>query len=281
MPDIWGLSAIAVKFALSIGGLTSAGLIFGALTFQVSNVRRLAILFASIALLASVLDVSLRGAALTGDVSGMIDPEMLGLLWSTPVGTAFVYRLVGLILLIVGAMVGGPYLWISAFGGVLALWSFASIGHIPNKGMPWLNVLLLIHLGAIALWIGILPPLKRLAKERAVAAAADLGHRFGKLAAIFVPLLLCAGLIMSYIMVGSGAALIGTAYGQALLLKVLVVAFLLSLATLNKLRIVPKLLAGEARAVRHLSRSLSFEWIAFVTVLLTTAVLTSVLNVPP
>ena len=150
MPDIWGLAAIATKFALYLGVLTSTGTVFVALVFQVANTRRFAVTFAMLGLFAAVIGFSLGGAALTGDVSGMTDPEMLGLLWSTPVGTALSYRLVGLSLLIIGLMLGRVGLWLSAIGGGLVLWSFVSVGHIPDKDMFWLDGLLLIHLAAIA-----------------------------------------------------------------------------------------------------------------------------------
>ena len=60
----------------------------------------LAAAFASLGLLATIFAFLLRGANLTGDASGMIDPEMLSLLWATPVGTAFMARVLGLSLLI-------------------------------------------------------------------------------------------------------------------------------------------------------------------------------------
>lgn len=280
MPDIWGLAAIAVKFALHLGALTSAGTIFVALLFQIAHVRRLTVIFALLAFIATVVGFSLAGAALTGDVRGMTDPEMLGLLWSTPVGTALAYRLVGLALLIFGCMLGRPGLWLSVIGGGLALWSFAIVGHIPDKDMSWLSALLLLHLIAIAMWIGILTPLKRLADVSAAAEAADLGDRFGRMATVFVPLLVLAGLVMSYVLVGSAAALVGTGYGQALIVKVSVVAVLLALAALNKLRFVPKLMNGDAQAAKQLSRSISLEWIAVILILFTTTVLTSVLTLP-
>ena len=280
MPDIWGLAAIASKFALYLGVLSSAGTVFLALLFQVANTQRLTVIFAILGLFAAVIGFALGGAALTGDVSGMTDPEMLGLLWSTPVGTALSYRLVGLSLLIIGVMLGRVGLWLSAIGGGLALWSFVSVGHIPDKDMFWLDGLLLIHLGAIALWIGILVPLKRLADLSAAKEAADLGDRFGHLAVAFVPILIFAGLLMSYVLVGSIASLVGTGYGQALIAKVAVVAVLLGLAAMNKLRFVPMLMNGDAQAAQHLSRSISFEWVAVIIVLLTTAVLTSVLTLP-
>ncbi|WP_120499105.1 copper resistance D family protein [Roseovarius sp. EL26] len=280
MPDIWGLAAIAAKFLLYLGVLTSTGTVFAAVIFQVVNIKAFTMVFAVVGMIGAVASFGLGGAALTGDASGMMDLEMLGLLWDTPVGTALSYRLVGLALLIAGLLFGRPGIWMSSLGGVLALWSFVAVGHVPNRDILWLNALLFVHLGGIALWIGILAPLKGLAKERAILEAAELGDRFGRLAAVFVPLLILAGIVMSYVLVGSISALIGTGYGQALIAKVIVVSFLMGLGALNKLRIVPQLMVGEANAALHLSRSISFEWMAVVLILFVTAILTSVLNLP-
>ena len=280
MPDIWGLATIAAKFLLYLGVLTSAGTVFATLVFQAANKRSITLVFAALGMIGAVVGFALGGAALTGDASGMMDFEMLSLLWTTPVGTALVYRLIGLGLLVIGLLLGHPGIWISAIGGVIALWSFVAVGHIPNRNSLWLDTLLFVHLAAVALWIGILAPLKRLANERAVPEAARLGHRFGRMAAFFVPLLILAGLIMGYFLVGSTSALIGTGYGQALIAKVMVVAVLLGLGALNKLHIVPQLMAGDVNVALHLSRSISFEWVAVVLILVTSAILTSVLNLP-
>ncbi|NRB05894.1 MAG: CopD family protein [Rhodobacteraceae bacterium] len=280
MPDIWSLAMIFAKFFLYLGIFTASGAAFCGVVFKVSDVRPTIGTFAVLGLVAAIAGFSLRGAALTGDASGMTDPEMLGLLWSTPVGTALSYRVIGLSILIVGLALGRLGLWIAAFGGLLALWSFATIGHVPDQEMVWLDVLLLLHLAAVALWIGILAPLKRLARDGARPEAALLGHQFGQIAMFFVPLLIIAGLIMSYVLIGSIDALIGTVYGQTLIAKVVLVAGLLGLAALNKLRFVPKLLDGDNQAGHHLDRSISFEWIAVVAILLLTATLTSVLTLP-
>lgn len=280
MPDIWDLSAIAIKFILYLGVFVSTGTVFAALLFQVKNIRRLTVIFASLGLIATVMGFSLGGAALTGDVRGMIDPQMLGLLWSTPVGSALASRLAGLILIISGMMFGRSGIWASAIGAALTLWSFTIVGHVSSRARVWLDLLLLIHLFSIALWIGILIPLQRLARTSATQDAAHLAHRFGNLAVIFVPLLVLAGLIMSYVLVGSIAALFGTGYGQALIVKVFVVTTLVGLGALNKLRFVPKLMTDDTQAAQHLSRSISFEWGAVILILVTTAVLTSALTLP-
>jgi putative copper resistance protein D len=227
------------------------------------------------------LSFSLAGATLTGDASGMTDPEMLGLLWSTPVGTTVALRMAGLGLLVVGLFAGRVGLILSMIGGVLALWSFVNIGHIPDRGSLLLNLVLMFHLAAISIWIGVLSPLRAISLDaERVSDAADLGHRFGTMAAVFVPLLILAGGYMSYELVGSLSALISGGYGQALVLKVMFVAGLLGLAAANKLRFIPAMTTGDRAAAGRLAKSISFEWIVIVAVLLTTAVLTSVLTLP-
>lgn len=281
MPDLWGLAAIAIKFALYLGVLTAVGTFFATRLFQLTGYRRFIIGFALLGIVATVFGFSLAGAALTGDASGMTDPEMLGLLWSTPVGTAVALRLVGLGLLIAGLYIGRVGLILSLVGSVLALWSFVTLGHIPDRGSLTLNFVLLFHLAAVSVWIGILTPLRSLSLDASRQSdAADVGHRFGKVAAVFVPLLILAGGYMSYVLVGSLSALVDTGYGQALLIKVLFVAGLLGLAAANKLRFIPQITNGDHVAANHLAKSISYEWVVIVAVLLTTAVLTSVLTLP-
>lgn len=280
MIDIWGAAAIAAKFALYLGVLISAGTVFAALIFGISHLRRTAVSWAAVGLLAALAGFLLSAAALTGDASGMSDWSILSLLWSTPVGTALALRGVGLVLLILGSFFGGTGLWVSAVGACLALWSFATVGHVPDRDAFWITGLLFLHLTAVSIWIGILHPLKRLCAIETAQAAAELGHRFGRVASVFVPVLLLAGIIMSVQLVGSWSALLGTDYGQVLAVKVLCVAMLLSLAALNKLRIVPHIRAGQSGAVSQLSRAIGFEWAAMIAILLLTAIFTSVLTLP-
>jgi len=81
-------------------------------------------------------------------------------------------------------------------------------------------------------------------------------------------------------LVGSVSALIGTGYGQSLIIKVLLVGGLLGLAAANKLRFIPALRSGDPVAAKHLSNSLSVEWLFILAVLSTTAVLTTHLTLP-
>jgi putative copper resistance protein D len=163
----------------------------------------------------------------------------------------------------------------------MAIWSFDHVGHVSSRDTILLDIALTLHLVAIALWIGILPPLKHLASDPAThGQAALVGHQFGQVAMVTVPALIVLGGYMGYQLVGSFTALIGTGYGQALLIKVVLVGSLLGLATANKLRFIPKMRSGDAAAAGHLTRSISVEWWVVLIILGVTAVLTSNLTLP-
>lgn len=281
MPDAFGVAAIVTKFALYLGVMTAAGTVMATLLFRLDRTRGLVVGSAVLGLLATIFAFSLRGANLTGDVSGMTDPEMLGLLWTTPVGTALLLRIVGLGLLIAGLVMGRIGAWISVLGGFIAIWSFDYVGHVSGRETTLLDIALTLHLLSVALWIGVLTPLKRLASATdTYAAAADVGHRFGIVASVAVPVLVIVGGYMGYQLVGSFSALIGTGYGQALIIKVLLVGGLLGLAAANKLRFIPALRSGDTAAAQHLSKSISVEWLVILAVLGVTAVLTTNLTLP-
>lgn len=287
MPDIWEIAAILAKLVLYIGVLGSVGLViiravFGDLVSPLSDrIRLQATLLAGGAFAAAVLAFMLRGAALTGGADGMTDPEMLGLLWQTPVGDALVYRSLGTILIILGLFIPLVGQWIALAGGLIALWSFAQIGHVPGLEVTGVRLLLLLHLLGIAIWVGILGPLHALSRRSEhLARAATLGHRFGQAASMIVPALILAGGLMAWMLLGDLRALATTGYGQALLIKLLLVGAVLTLAAANKLRFVPAMQAGDAKAARHLARSIEIETVAILVVMAATATLTTVLTLP-
>ncbi|QXT39480.1 copper resistance D family protein [Gymnodinialimonas ceratoperidinii] len=286
MPDVWGLAEIIVKLCLYLSVLTASGMMIVRAVFAAElqctdrSLRRIveALAFAGIAF--AVASFALRGAALTGDASGITDPQILGILWQTPVGTALALRVGGLAAIMAGLFMGATGKLLSLIGVALALWSFTTIGHVSEDAL-WAQLLLLAHLLGIAFWIGILWPLQRMASEaRTWPAAAALGEWFGKIASVVVPVLVLAGLIHGWRLVGSLVALVGSGYGLTLLAKIALVALLLGLAAANKLRFVPGLHAGDPRAARHLTRTIGVEWGVFAAILLATSILTSVFAVP-
>ena len=287
MPDIWEAAAIAAKLLLYIGLLGATGLVMVRIVFRAhvvsldARLRSFGLVLAGVALAATTVSFLLRGAALTGDVSGLVDAEMLGLLWSTSVGDVLTYRLIGIALLILGLYIPGIGIWVSLAGGILALWSFAQIGHIPELDQPGIRLLLLLHLLGISFWIGILAPLRWLARDPDhVQTAAHLGERFGVIAMGVVLGLLLAGGLMAWLILGSISLLFTTVYGMALVSKVAFVALLLGLAAANKLRFIPAMQAGDYTVAKHLVRSVEIETFVITAVLVATATLTSVLALP-
>ncbi|MBE1284470.1 MAG: copper-binding protein [Rhodobacteraceae bacterium] len=287
MPDIWEIGTIVSKLMLYVGIGGSTGLVIIRATFSdlVSplgdGMRVHAALLAGLALVASVLGFMLQGAALTGEAAGMTDPEMLGLLWQTSVGDVFVFRFIATMLIIIGAFMPQLGQWIALVGGILGLWSFTQIGHVPGLEATGARLLLLLHLLCFAFWVGVLGPLRALSRQTEhLGNAAELGHRFGQAASVIVPLLILAGLLMAWMLLGDMWALTTTGYGQTLLFKLALVGAVLALATANKLRFVPAMQAGDSKAARRLVRSIEIETVVILMVLATTAALTSVLTPP-
>ena len=287
MPDIWELASVLVKFLLYLGVLGSIGLVLARIVFaretrrlHAATVRRATVL-AVLAFFAAGIGFALKGAAMTGELSGMTDPEMLGLLWQTPAGTSLAYRVAGLGLVLLGLRLAGIGLPLAAAGGLVALWSFSRIGHVLDAEAPWLETLLLLHLAGAAFWIGILSPLRTLAGDpEGLSLAAGLAHRFGRIAAVAVPLLIAAGIVMAWRLLGSVEALVETGYGLTLLAKIGAVASLLAAAAANKLRFVPAMMAGDPRGAVALRRSIAVEWAAICLALLAAAALTTLQGAP-
>ena len=132
LPDVWALAAILTKFALYLGVLVSSGTALTSLVFRLKSYRGVSTSFAILGLCASILSFSLLGANLAGDASGLLDGELLGLLWGTAAGTTLSFQLVGVIILIFGLLLGQPGRWISAFG-VSSLYRLSVIlGILPD-----------------------------------------------------------------------------------------------------------------------------------------------------
>lgn len=287
MPDTWELASIAAKFLLYLGAVQSAGLSFIVIAFRRETegiyhlIARRSRAIVLLALVASGLVFSLKGAAMMGDASGMLDVEILGVLWQTPIRIELMLRVAGLVLILTGFLIAGIGIWIAGIGGILALWSFAWVGHVASFELTWLKLLLIVHLAGIAFWVGVLSPLKTLAADSdRLNETADLGHRFGQFAMITVPILVASGIVMAWNLLGEISALVHTNYGLVLLAKISALGVLLAVAAMNKFRLVPAIRRGERSATVQLCRSINVEWVLVYFIVLVTAVLTTVVNPP-
>ena len=170
---------------------------------------------------------------------------------------------------------------LGAAASLLTTWSFTQIGHLSNVEPTLVKLVLVAHLLGIAFWVGAFIPLFRAAGGViALPDAADLSHRFGQLALYIVGALFFAGLVMSIILLGNPSQLLTSEYGQTLGIKILLFFALLSLAALNKLRLVPGLKAGQPNAAIKLHRSIILEFVIVSVILVLTAMLTTVTQLP-
>lgn len=281
----WALATVLSKWALYVGALGAAGSVLCAMVFSLRMPRMHVIGFTLLAGAAAVMGFLLKGVALTGDASGMVDGEMLSLLWTTQSGSALRWQLGGSALLLAGLFLPRIGAIFCLIGSAAVLGAFLVAGHVADhvadRDGLLLVVVLFLHLAVAALWIGILTPLRVLARTPDThGAAADLGVRFGRLASIAVPAMILAGGVMAYALVGSLNAFFETGYGRMLMVKLAAVAALLGLAALNKLRFVPALERGDTSAGDKLARSIAWEWGAVLLILLATALLTTSLTMP-
>ena len=113
-----------------------------------------------------------------------------------------------------------------------------------------------VHLLAAGAWIGALPGLSALfqrvgdaAHPQRFALAALAARRFSALGMVTVSALVVTGLVNAWYLVGSLPALFGTDYGHLLLWKLLLVAMMVTLAAINRLRLTPRLTMATPTAV--------------------------------
>lgn len=114
-----------------------------------------------------------------------------------------------------------------------------------------------IHLLAAGAWVGALLPLiialKRTADQAETLA---LTRKFSTLGVISVAALAITGIINSLLLVGTLPALVGTPYGQILVAKIVLFIAMVLIASINRLRLTPRLPGPDWRgALSHLRRN--------------------------
>jgi putative copper resistance protein D len=179
--------------------------------------------------------------------------------------------------------------WVRAAAVVLAaalVGSLAFAGHaIGDKGIAGIvhPIADILHLIAVAAWVGALVPLALLlsmtgedAGVLAVARTATL--RFSTLGIVSVATILCTGLVNSWYLVGSISAFTESEYGRLLLIKIALFAAMVGAASMNRLWLTPRLVqdadasaAQDAR--RQLRRNAAIEAALGATIIAIVAVL--------
>jgi putative copper resistance protein D len=284
--SVWDAALIAFKTAAYAGTLGAAGAVFflrysGALVTSSNRVtiRRVMLGLSVLSVLAGAAQIIVSAGSMSGDPAGMFDRSLVSMVWQAGAGRAYTLRTIGLLLaaLAVSERLSRP----AFFGAVVAATSFAWIGHARSLDPDLFAIVLLsIHLLGVAFWLGALAPLAIVARDGDLPRIAAAAARFGAAAVFVVAGLIAAGAILLWMLLGNFAALWGSTYGRYVTVKLAFVAGLLSLAAFNKLRLTPRLRAGDTQALRSLRASIRFELLLGLVILTVTAALTTLAGPP-
>ncbi|MEO5833550.1 MAG: copper resistance protein CopC [Nakamurella sp.] len=220
-----------------------------------------------------------RGSGL----GGLFDPSAVGTGWPGPAILTLVLAGAGIGLMMLRPRLPGrigPA--VGAVGAAVALASVLPVGHTRTFGPTWLVMGAdLVHAAAASIWLGGLIALGlhlargRRRQDDPAGAAVVLG-RFSTLAGGIVVLVGITGTILAVVIVGSVPALVGTAYGRLLLVKVGLVGVIGGLAAWNRYWLVPRIgrKGGATRAWRQISLAVRWEAVGLIVVVGLTSALT-------
>jgi putative copper resistance protein D len=275
-------AAFYASALIAVGGVWF-GLVFGGnpALDRATGLRTLVPAAAGLALVLLLLQWPLQAGFLGGGTwAAAFDPGLLALVFDGAAGRRILFAASGLLLLLGAWGVSGRWPGLAAaaslLGAVLVLLSFTQVGHSTGAPRLLLASLLLLHLGALAFWVGALLPLYRISGPSQLSeSAARALLRFGRLASAAVAALIAAGLWLAWRLLEGWSPLLHSAYGQVLLLKLAALLLLLGLAALNRWHLVPAFAANAPRARQRLRASILTEIVLVALILLLTAFLTT------
>ncbi len=174
--------------------------------------------------------------------------------------------------------------WVGLLASSAFIGSLAWAGHgAATENVPFDAIHApadILHLLAAGAWLGALVPLViflaqvwRDKSTQAVAIARTATLRFSVLGLASVGTLIVTGVVNTWFLAGNVPALIGTLYGQLLLLKVGLFAAMIAVAAVNQRRLLPCLADNASRpglclqAIRQVRRNASIEATAGVLIL--------------
>jgi putative copper export protein len=203
-----------------------------------------------------------------GDWSLAFSPEMRWMAFELPNGQAAIARIAGVLLIL---LAGWQRRFLSAFGAVLSIGSYALEGHTATTAAsPWLGVALILHVASVHWWIGALWPLAALTATW--TRSAEFVARFGRLAFPTVAILILAGaLILGELL--KWEINWGDAYLQLFVAKACAVCAVLAVAAYNKFHLTHMLKRTPEAAARQLRAAVSVEGAFALLVLALTGLL--------
>ena len=157
--------------------------------------------------------------------------------------------------------------WAVAPAGI-ALGLHGAVGHAEATDDPGLTAAMIVHVLAAGAWLGGLVPLRLALRGPDPRRVAE---RFAHLGTVCVAVIGVTAIVQSAALAGGFPGLVGTSYGQMLLLKLTLFLALMALAAQNRFVLTPRLTLDSTA----LSRSLIFEMAMAVLLLGAAALLSS------
>ncbi|MGJ8691356.1 MAG: copper resistance D family protein [Thalassotalea sp.] len=246
------------------------------------------LVFLTLGCAASLLQVPIEaGAIAESGLAGMVDPFMLEIVWQSVIGEQAVIRVPAFIVAIIAVASWQTHHSASStiklnFLILLLMlafitYSFTFTGHSANETIL-IKSTFVLHLIAIASWLGSLWPLYKSCQLLPLQTVKRLMHRFGQFAIVIIAVLLISGSTLLLAYLNTWAELFTSNYGQLILLKLLLVSAMLLLGAWHKLFLVPQI--EQPHHILTLKRSISVEMLIALFVLLTTSIFTTLIGPP-
>lgn len=285
--DVWIIVNPILKALLYVASFGSVGSFLFSLHFgkqlseeQQSYCNYLSHKSTLIGLVITLLMILSVAGNLGGDLASVIDMLMLQLAIESKSGVGYLTAFAGFaVMLISHNLKANANVVGLIIGSIAVLFSFTLAGHSQLGGV-FTQFLLIVHLFGIAFWLGALLPFRWICLQDNTNNLGELAHRFGVFAMLYVGLLLSAGLGYAYMLLGELSLILTTSYGNLLLIKMLLVVALLSLAALNKFKLVPSLEKNHLQGVRQFQSSVKLEIILVLIILIGSSLLTTSMTLP-
>jgi len=277
-PSALDAATVLLRAGYHVATVGTAGLVIFAIGFgerleaaEAARLRRWVVGGAALGIALTLLALALRVLALG---TGLLDGPVWEAVLRSRIGDAAGLRLLGLALLPALLLRGAAGPALAAAGALLALMSYAAMGHSTlYRPRQEIAALVVVHLLAVAFWVGALPPLLWVAGRPGGAA---LLRGWGHAATWAVGAMLASGALLAVLLTVRMDRILDAWHGWALLAKLVLVLGALALALANRLRHVPALERGEARAGARLARSIRWEVALVLLAFWAAAELTSV-----
>jgi putative copper resistance protein D len=288
--SLWALFTLLSRITLYASVASAIGGLFASVLLvqhreSATAIRRYTFWGCMAGIIATLIGFGTQVGALSDQgLKGMLDTDMMAILWQASMGTAVALQLSGFLL--IGAAVG----WLlktqpphntlvkvlTLLGGLSLLASFSQVGHFAEQ--PLLGkVAITLHVLAMSLWMGSLYPLWLVSRTAETPEIQRSMERFGQVATIIVGVLVASGVLMAVMLLKDFHTLFFTPYGQGLLLKLTLVGSLLLLAASNKWLTVPRLM--QPGFSTRLSRAIAFEMCVGAFILLITGIITIIIGI--